>query len=85
MFFWNKKKVEQTPALIEEKVKEFNPFGLNDVLHYIKRETGVDLFSKNTIIEISCLQPIETGIVEKIRFEKKEYKFTIKSFGLKRD
>jgi len=43
------------------------------------------VFSENTIIEISCLQPIETGIVEKIRFEKKEYKFTIKSFGLKRD
>lgn len=51
MFFWNKKKVEQTPTVVEEKVKEFNPFGLNDVLHYIKRETGVDLFSKNTIIE----------------------------------
>lgn len=31
--------------------QEFNPFGLHDVLHYIKREIGVDLFSKNNVIE----------------------------------
>lgn len=51
MLFWKKKKVEQPSTFVEEKVKEFNPYGLNDVLHYIKRETGVDLFSKNSIIE----------------------------------
>lgn len=45
------KKVEQTPTVVEEKVKEFNPFGLNDVLHYIKRETGVDLFQKTRLLK----------------------------------
>lgn len=51
MLFWNKKK---TPEPLQEEIKEpqeFNTFGLNDILHYIKREIGVDLFSKNSIIE----------------------------------
>lgn len=51
MFFWNKKKVEQQVAPINEEPKEFNTYGLNDILHYIKREIGVDLFAKNSIIE----------------------------------
>lgn len=50
MLFWKKKKVEIAP--LETQVpQEFNPYGLNDILHYIKREIGVDLFIKNSIIE----------------------------------
>lgn len=51
MFFWNKKKEIEAPK--EEIVVpvEFNTYGLNDILHYIKREIGVDLFTKNSIIE----------------------------------
>lgn len=52
MWFWNRKK-EPEISLTQEKnpPQEFNPFGLHDVLHYIKREIGVDLFSKNSVIE----------------------------------
>jgi len=50
MFFRKKsiyvEEVEERP--IEE---EFSTFGLNDILHYIKREIGVDLFVKKSIIE----------------------------------
>lgn len=49
MFFRKK-----TPAINkQEKIqkKEFSTFGLNDILHYVKREIGVDLFSKKNIIE----------------------------------
>lgn len=37
----------------QEKIekKEFSSFGLNDILHYVKREIGIDLFSKKGIIE----------------------------------
>ena len=51
MLFWKKRKIEPVLQQEEETPKEFNTYGLNDILHYIKRETGVDLFSKNTIIE----------------------------------
>lgn len=51
MFFWNKKKVEPDVIPINNEPKEFNTYGLNDILHYIKREIGVDLFAKNSIIE----------------------------------
>ena len=52
MWFWNKKK-EPDVALKHEATapQEFNTFGLNDLLHYIKREIGVDLLSKNSVIE----------------------------------
>jgi len=52
MLFWKKKK--ETPLATTQSIKqpeEFNTFGLNDVLHYIKREIGVDLFAKNSVIE----------------------------------
>lgn len=51
MLFWKKKKVEQNDIPVVEESKEFNTYGLNDILHYIKREIGVDLFAKNSIIE----------------------------------
>lgn len=52
MFFWKKnQKKEPTQANEPSTPPPFNTYGLNDVLHYIKREIGVDLFSKNTIIE----------------------------------
>lgn len=52
MLFWKKKKEPQI-ALKNEVVvpQEFNTFGLQDLLHYIKREIGVDLLSKNSVIE----------------------------------
>ena len=52
MWFFNKKK-EPEIALNHEvsAPKEFNTFGLQDLLHYIKREIGVDLFAKNSVIE----------------------------------
>lgn len=52
MLFWKRKK-EPEIALKQEisAPQEFNTFGLHDVLHYIKREIGVDLFSKNSVIE----------------------------------
>jgi chemotaxis protein methyltransferase CheR len=48
MFFRKK-----TPIVkqVEIEKKEFSSFGLNDILFYIKREIGVDLFSKKGIIE----------------------------------
>lgn len=51
MLFWKKRKIEPTIVETDTTSQEFNTYGLNDILHYIKRETGVDLFSKNTIIE----------------------------------
>lgn len=52
MWFWNKKKEPQVAHKHEATVhQEFNTFGLQDLLHYIKREIGVDLLSKNSVIE----------------------------------
>ena len=52
MFFWNRKKETPEPTQpIQKEPEVFNPYGLQDVLHYIKREIGVDLFSKNSVIE----------------------------------
>lgn len=51
MLFWKKKKEPIIPAQKAKEPQEFNTFGLHDILHYIKREIGVDLFSKNSIIE----------------------------------
>lgn len=52
MLFWKRKK-EPEIALKHEVAapQEFNTFGLQDLLHYIKREIGIDLFSKNSVIE----------------------------------
>ena len=52
MFFWNRKKEpEIAPKQEVAAPQEFNTFGLQDLLHYIKREIGVDLFAKNSVIE----------------------------------
>lgn len=51
MLFWKKKKVEISQPPTEIAPQEFNAYGLNDILHYIKREIGVDLFVKNSVIE----------------------------------
>ncbi len=49
MLFWKKKKEPQIVNKHEVPAhQEFNTFGLQDVLHYIKREIGIDLFSKNS-------------------------------------
>ena len=52
MLFWKRKK-EPEIALKNGVAapQEFNTFGLQDLLHYIKREIGIDLFSKNSVIE----------------------------------
>ena len=49
MFF--RKKSTFVEKVEEPKKEEFSTFGFNDILHYVKRETGVDLFVKKTIIE----------------------------------
>lgn len=52
MWFFNKKTEPETAPKQEASApKEFNTFGLQDLLHYIKREIGVDLFAKNSVIE----------------------------------
>ncbi len=54
MFFFKKwGKSEDKPLTPEQApIKEvFNTYGLQDILHYIRREIGVDLFAKNSIIE----------------------------------
>lgn len=52
MWFWNKKKAPEVALKNEVSApQEFNTFGLQDLLHYIKREIGVDLLSKNSVIE----------------------------------
>jgi len=52
MWFFNKKKEPESAQKQEVSApKEFNTFGLQDLLHYIKREIGVDLFAKNSVIE----------------------------------
>jgi len=50
MFF--RKKSVYVDKVDEQPIKEeFSTFGFNDILHYIKREIGVDLFVKKSIIE----------------------------------
>ena len=50
MFF--RKKSVYVEQIDEQPIKEeFSTFGFNDILHYVKRETGVDLFVKKSIIE----------------------------------
>lgn len=51
MLFWKKKKEIEAPKETIVVPEAFNFYGLNDILHYIKREIGVDLFTKNSIIE----------------------------------
>lgn len=52
MWFFNKKTEPETAPKQEASApKEFNTYGLQDLLHYIKREIGVDLFAKNSVIE----------------------------------
>jgi chemotaxis protein methyltransferase CheR len=49
-FFKKKKDIEEETVQVKKRV-EFNTFGFNDILHFIKRETGVDLFGKKSIME----------------------------------
>ena len=49
MFFRKKTLPSKVETKVEKKV--FSTFGFSDVLHYIKREVGVDLFGKKSIIE----------------------------------
>ncbi len=50
MFF--RKKNVYIEEIEEQPIKEdFSTFGFNDILYYIKREIGVDLFVKRSIIE----------------------------------
>ena len=50
MFF--RKKSVYVDEIYEQPIKEeFSTFGFNDILYYIKREIGVDLFVKKSIIE----------------------------------
>ncbi len=49
--FFRKKSVNIETIEEEPKKEEFSTFGFNDILHYIKREIGVDLFVKKSIIE----------------------------------
>ncbi len=49
MLFWNRKNREEEKQ--DEIKKEFNPYGLNDILFFIKRETGIDLLVKKGITE----------------------------------
>ena len=49
--FFRKKSISQDIVEKETKKEEFSTFGFNDILHYIKRDTGVDLFIKKSIIE----------------------------------
>ena len=51
MLFWKKKKREPESSLKEEIPPSFDTSHLDTLLHTIKRDTGVDLFSKNSIIE----------------------------------
>lgn len=50
MFFRRKRLKEQETVKSTPK-EEFSLFGINDILHFIKREIGVDLFAKKGIIE----------------------------------
>lgn len=50
--FFRKKKNESLHLEEANTIQEpFNTYGLNDVLHFVKRETGVDLFPKQNVIE----------------------------------
>jgi chemotaxis protein methyltransferase CheR len=50
--FFKKKKNDNVTSDDDMQPKEpFNSFGFNDILHFIKRETGVDLFPKQNVIE----------------------------------
>ena len=49
MFFRKKSPVDKKEK--EAEKPEFNVYGMSDILHYIKREIGVDLFSKKNILE----------------------------------
>ncbi|WP_458699579.1 CheR family methyltransferase [Sulfurospirillum sp. 1307] len=51
MFFFRKKKKVESDSIQKLEKEEFSTYGLNDVFHLIKRETGVDLFAKKSIIE----------------------------------
>ncbi|MBE0492124.1 MAG: protein-glutamate O-methyltransferase CheR [Sulfurospirillum sp.] len=49
--FFRKKKQINTQDKQEPKQEEFNFYGIADILHLIKREIGVDLFGKKSILE----------------------------------
>jgi chemotaxis protein methyltransferase CheR len=50
--FFKKKKNDNVTSDNDVQPEEpFNSFGFNDILYFIKRETGVDLFPKQNVIE----------------------------------
>lgn len=49
--FFHKKDTHIDEVEKQPKLKEFNTLGFSDILHYAKREIGVDLFVKKSIIE----------------------------------
>jgi chemotaxis protein methyltransferase CheR len=51
VFFRKKKKIDIENQEVEVVNEPFNTYGLSDLLHFIKREIGVDLFPKKAIIE----------------------------------
>lgn len=51
MFFRKKSKIATHNIEVEEEITPFNTYGLSDILHYVKRDIGVDLFPKKGIIE----------------------------------
>lgn len=51
MFFFGRKKNSEEEVTPIKKKEEFSTFGFSDILHFVKREIGVDLFGKKSIIE----------------------------------
>lgn len=49
--FFRKKNPKNEIETVVEPVEPFNVYGFSDVLHFIKRDIGVDLFPKKYIIE----------------------------------
>jgi len=49
--FFRKKNKSQEKKINKLYKQEFNSIGLEDLLHYVKLETGIDLFLKKSIIE----------------------------------
>lgn len=81
LFWWNRKKEPETAQLkAVEQPQEFNTFGLQDLLHYIKREVGIDLFSKNSVIETKLRLFCERKEIYSFRklFESLQYDEKIK-------
>ena len=78
MFFRKKTPIKEVEVKAEKK--EFSTFGLNDILHYIKREIGVDLFGKKGIIETKMKLFCEDREIYSFKklYEKIQYKNDLK-------